>query len=345
VVALCTGLLTGLWYLPPVHVRVSAAAAVARAIGLPVPGIVGTSVTPRWVRLSPGLQGQLLLPPWPSPGVVLVPGAGRMGARDPRVLRLATALARTGRVVFVPQMDLRHRVFRSADLDRIVASVRSMERFPIVDGSVGIVGISTGGSFGLIAATDRRIASKVAFVGAFGAYLDLRHVIQGVTTHATIPHGRLERWTPDPQARGILVHQAEDLLPATERDDLARALEGMEAPSRLPRGADAMYEVLLNRDPRRAIALIDRLPAPILARLREFSPVSHVAKLRAPAAVMQSTRDSTVPPSEAVLLSERLHAPLYVLRHFTHVTPGSLITGLPDLWGATEFTAWVLRHG
>jgi pimeloyl-ACP methyl ester carboxylesterase len=242
-------------------------------------------------------------------------------------------------------MELRHRVFRRTDLDRIVNATLAVQRLPVVEGSVGIVGISTGGSFALIAATDRRIASRVAFVGVFGAYLDLRHVIQGVTTHATTPQGRIEQWTPDPRARGILVHEAEDLLPAKERDDLARVLQGLEPSHRLPAGARAMYRVLVNRDPRRALPLIDMLPTSVLARLREFSPDDYLQKLQAPVAILQSTKDPTVPPSEATLLSERLHAPLYVLRHFTHVTPGSVITGLPDLWGATEFTAWVLRHG
>jgi pimeloyl-ACP methyl ester carboxylesterase len=342
--ALSIAVLTGLWYLPPIHLRITAAAAVARAIGLPVPGPIGTSASYRWATLSPGLEGELLLPPWFSPGIVLVPGAARAGARDPRLLRVATALARTGRVVFVPQMDLRHRVFRRSDLDRIVEAVLAVRRLPVVDGSVGIVGISTGGSFALIAAADRRIASRVAFVGVFGAYLDLRHVIQGVTTLATTPQGRLEHWTPDPRARGILVHQAEDLL-GSSGDDLARALKGREAPSGLPPEALAMYRVLENRDPRRALSLIEELPSRVLARLGEFSPDDYLAKLRTPVAILQSTRDPTVPPSEATLLSERLHAPLYVLRHFTHVTPGSVIRGLPDLWGATEFTAWILQRG
>ena len=106
-----------------------------------------------------------------------------------------------------------------------------------------------------------------------------------------------------------------------------------------------MYRVLQNRDPRRALALVARLPAHVLARLREYSPLSYLRQLKAPVAVMQSTKDPTVPPSDATLLSRRLHAPLYVLRHFTHVTPGSVISGLSDLWGATEFTAWILQHG
>ena len=181
----------------------------------------------------------------------------------------------------------------------------------------------------------------MAFVAVFGAYLDLRHVIQGITTHATLPHGRLERWTPDPRARGILVHEAEELLPRAERAALSKALDGHERTSHLPPGALATFRVLRNRDPHRALPLIDRLPAQILARLREFSPLYYLSRLKASVAVMQSTKDPTVPPSEATLLSKRLHAPLYVLRHFTHVTPGSVITGLPDLWGALAVTVAV----
>src|SRR5256885_1622345 len=83
------------------------------------------------------------------------------------------------------------------------------DRFAVVAGLVGFVGISAGGSFALVAAAAPRIARSLGFVATFGAYFDLRHVIQGIPTHATIVHGRAVQWEPAPQAAGILRHQAE----------------------------------------------------------------------------------------------------------------------------------------
>jgi hypothetical protein len=337
--------LVGMWYVPPVHVRVTAALAVARAVGLPVPGMFGSSVSVRRLVVASDLVGNLYLPSWPAPGVVLVHGAARGGANDPRIERLASAIARTGRVVFVPQLELRFRVLSPDDIDRLVRSVLLLEQFPFVDGSVGLVGISDGGSFALIAAADPRIARSVGFVATFGAYFDLRDVIQGITTHATLADGRVVPWEPAPQAAGILRHQAERFLAPRDRAALEEAVAGSLPASSLPTPALAVFHVLENRDPRRAPALIDQLPANILGQIRAFSPSRYVGRIDAPVAVLQSLDDPAVPPSEANLLAHAFHAPEYVLTTFTHVTPGSILHGLPDLWRATSFTTWVLDHG
>ena len=335
----------GLWYVPPIHVRVESAIAVARAVGLPVPGVLGSRVSEHRFVAGPGLVGNLYLPSWPAPGVVLVHGAARGGANDPRIERLASAIARTGRVVFVPQLELRFRVLALGDIDRLVRSVVFLERFPFVDGSVGFVGISDGGSLALIAAADPRIAASVGFVATFGAYLDLRHVIQGITTQATTPNGTVVRWNPAPQAMGILRHQAERFLEPADRADLEAALAGSMPPTSLSADARAVYDVLANRDVRLALSLIDRLPPAILDDIRAFSPLTYSGRVEAPVAVLQSTDDPAVPPSEAALLAEAYHAPQYLLHTFTHVTPGSLFRGIPDLVRATSFTTWVLEHG
>jgi pimeloyl-ACP methyl ester carboxylesterase len=214
-----------------------------------------------------------------------------------------------------------------------------------VDGSVGFVEISDGGSFALVAAADPRIADSVGFVATFGAYLDLRHVIQGITTHATTSGGKVVPWDPAPQAMGILRHQAEQLMAQADRAALEAALEGTGEPATLPPRARAVYDVLQNHDPRRAFQLIDQLPPRIRRDVRFFSPISYVGRVRAPVAVLQSTHDPAVPPSEAAMLARAFHGPEYLLTHFTHVTPGSIVTGLPDLWRATSFTTWVLEHG
>jgi pimeloyl-ACP methyl ester carboxylesterase len=291
------------------------------------------------------MEGDLYVPVGTSPGIVLVHGAAPLGAHDPRIERLAEALARAGRVVLVPQLELRHRVFDASDIERLVAAERFLEGSPVVDGSVGYLGISYGGSFALVAAADPRIADRVGFVATFGAYLDIRHVIQGITTHATTPEGKVEAWEPAPQAAGILLNQSAKLLSLGDARALREALEGERPPEELSDEARAFYDVLSNRDPRRALELVARLPEDVLSRLDLFSPVHYLAAIRAPVAVMHSEFDPAVPPSEGRLLADTLRAPLFHLDRFRHVSPGELLSGLPDLWRATRFAAWVLARG
>lgn len=331
-------------FLPPVRLRLTGALIVLRGVGVGVPSLSGR-VASGPVDLEPGVTGNLYLPASRGPAIVLVPGAAPRGANDPRVKRLAHALALADRVVFVPQLDLRHRVFTEADIERLVRSVLALRRSGWVDGTVGFLGISYGGSFALIAASDRRIAEDLGFVATFGAYLDIRHVIQGITAHATTPNGQVEPWEPAPQADEILLNQARRLLPDEAAALLDQALAGQVSPEALPSDARAMYAVLTNRDPHRALELVDALPVRIVARLEAFSPAGSLDRIRAPVAVMHSTLDPAVPPSEARLLAERLDAPLFVLSSFRHVDLGSVLTGLPDLWRATGFATWMLKWG
>jgi hypothetical protein len=87
------------------------------------------------------------------------------------------------------------------------------------------------------------------------------------------------------------------------------------------------------------------MPASVLHLIQEFSPSRYIRKVEAPVAVLQARDDPAVPPSEAGLLAAAFHAPEYLLSTFTHVTPGGVIRGIPDLWRATSFATWVLNQG
>jgi dienelactone hydrolase len=345
VLAVVVGALVALAYLPPVAIRLQAAAVVAGSLGLPVPGVFRAPVVEGPWKLRPGLEGDLYVPIRPSPAIVLAHGAAPRGARDPRIVRLARAMAGAGRVVFVPQLELRNREFEPDDIGRLVDAVFALRQEEHVDGSVGLVGISYGGSYALIAAADPRIASGLGFVAVFGAYHDLRTVIQAVTTEATTPGGRVERWEPDPDAREILTSILLQYVPQQDREALVEALEGRASPETLTPAARSVHAVLANRDPHEALALVDRLPFDLLGVLYAASPARVIDLVQAPVAIMHSTFDPAVPPSEGRLLADRLDAPLYLLTSFRHVTPGDILRGLPDLSRATRFGVWILAHG
>ncbi|KWX05870.1 hypothetical protein TH66_00630 [Carbonactinospora thermoautotrophica] len=100
-------LTAGLASLPPVQARVKAATTTTEALGGEVPRPFTSSITHQTVTLD-GVTGDLYLPQGqnPAPAVVVLPGATPQGPRDPRVVRLAGALSRGKRAVFVPDLHL-----------------------------------------------------------------------------------------------------------------------------------------------------------------------------------------------------------------------------------------------
>src|SRR5207302_152277 len=143
-----------------------------------------------------------LYSPGSGPAIVLSPGAAPQGKDDPRLVEVARSLAGAHRRVFVPQLDLRHQTFEESDVTRLVESVEYLNRAS--GGPVGMVGVSYGGSFCLLAAEDPRIAATVDFVAVFGSFVRVVDVVQGITTGATTYRGRVVPWHTVPEARMIL---------------------------------------------------------------------------------------------------------------------------------------------
>lgn len=328
---------------PPLRARAKAVAVLARSIGAPFPRPFARRVTVRTVSPAPGLVGDLYASGG-GPPIVLSPGAGPRGKDDARLVRVARALAGAHRLVFVPQLDLRHARFEQSDVTRLVESVQYLRR--LAGAKVGMVGISYGGSFCLLAAEDRRVASIVAYVAVFGSFDRLIDVVQGVTTGATVYRGRVVPWRTVLRARTILERAAESLAPPAEREALASALSRGD-PTGLPPTEVPVYRLLTNRDPRRVAALARALPAAFRDALARFSPATHLRDLRAPLFVMQAADDPATPPTEAYLLRDTAPGTrLVVLRTFEHVTPPgkgtAILRRVPDLFGAWEFASWVL---
>ncbi|MBW3561313.1 MAG: hypothetical protein KY437_02335 [Actinobacteria bacterium] len=140
----------------------------ARALGL-----VGEVPTSGWrdVELADGVRGHRWDPPRAvtGPPVLLAAGVTPQGPDDPRVRRLAGALAAAGRAVFVPHMALSDRQLTTDDVDHLVTAIEALDD----GGGVVAVGFSFGGAYSLIAAADPGAARSLRAVASFGAYADL----------------------------------------------------------------------------------------------------------------------------------------------------------------------------
>lgn len=343
-VALAAAVVIGVASVPGVQARVKSLGVLLEGIGAGVPRPFAPPVVRRPLALE-GVDGDVYRPQGPAPAVVLIPGAARLGKDDPRVVRLARSIARAGRVVFVPRMALAERRFVESDLEALVAAVDGLHRSPFVEGTVSMLGISYGGSFGLVAAADPRIRDRLALVGAFGAYFDLVGVLQAVTTGVSIVDRRRVPWDGSPEARAVLEEAAPDLAPRAWRPGLARALAERD-PSELSPDGRALYEVLVNRDPERTRELVAKLSPEARSLLRTFSPASVASEIRAPVIAMHSMDDPAVPFAEAIRLSRALpEAELVVVRGFRHVdfsSAGGAGRAIGDLMAAWRFATWLI---
>jgi fermentation-respiration switch protein FrsA (DUF1100 family) len=343
-IAVAVAVVIGVGSTPAVQARVKSLGVLLEGIGAGVPRPFAPPLVRRPLAFD-GVEGDVYLPPGRRPAVVLIPGAARLGKDDPRVVRLARSIARAGRVVFVPSMALAERRFVESDLEALVAAVDELDRAPFTDGSVSMLGISYGGSFGLVAAADPRIRDRLAMVGVFGAYFDMVGVLQAVTTGVSIVDGRRVPWNGPPEARAVLEEAAPDLAPHASRPGLARALSERD-PSELSPDGRALYEVLVNRDPERTRELASQLSPEARSLLRRFSPASIASQIRAPVIAMHSKDDPAVPFAEAIRLSRALpEAELVVVRGFQHVdfsSAGGAGRAMGDLFAAWRFATWLI---
>lgn len=336
--------LVGIGFLPPVQARGKALVVLLEGIGGRPPRPFAAPALRRTVELD-GVTGHLYWPGRPAPAIVLVPGAATRGKDDPRAVRLARALAKAGRVVFVPDLVLTERRFVESDIDRLVRSVLALERSAAVDGGVAYLGISYGGSFAMVAAADPRLEGRLLQVAVFGAYFDLVGVLQAVTTGRSVVAGRSYDWRGPALARRILGESAAELLPPAQRGDLLSALEN-DDPDDLPPEARSLYELLVNRDPDRTAELVRELPGELQMLLQRFSPSTVADRIEAPVIAMHSLDDPAVPFAEVIRLHRALpEARIAVVRSFRHVDFGSVGgvgAALGDVSSAWRFATWLL---
>ena len=328
--------LLAVWLVPSLRARAKAVAVVADAAGVPFPRAFASSV--HVDRVEIGVDGDLYSPGPDAPAILFVPGAARLGTEDPRVVRAATAMAEAGRRVFVPELHLYDRTFREDDIDRIARAAVALAG----EGTIGVVGFSYGGSFSLLAAQDPEVREHLNFVAVFGAYFDLVHLVQGVTTGATILDGDVETFDTVPEAKTILVDAIARVSPEASEEEFRTAIDTGDA-GVLPPEARPVFELITNVDPQRVEGLVDELPAHYRDFLARFSPSHGIGAIDVPVLVLQARNDEATPWTEAMYLERHIEdARVLFLEHFSHVDPpglGGILLDAPDAW---RFVSWIL---
>lgn len=317
------------------------------------------------VDYRPGPDGgapelaELWLPSWASTdrqagAILLVLGVNNVGRNQTVVARVADALARTGLAVLVPDSRvLLEGRLEVGEIDGVVRAFDLLASRPEVDPQrVGIAGFSVGGSLALLAAADPRIAERVRFVNAFGAFGDASTYLASVSAHAYRDESGTEvSWTPSPLAREVYLRFMLDQVADTgDRRALDEALgEDVLAAARPPpdpelrasletAAARTIHDLLTAGSLADAERTIEALPPESRSFIDAISPVRHVDGLQADVYLMHDTADHHVPFVESRALASVMDEAGVLRAHsefrlFDHVQPDDVdfLAAAPEL--------------
>jgi dienelactone hydrolase len=271
-------------------------------------------------------------------GIILVHGVNETGKDDVRIVWLADMLARSGFTVLTPDfLGFKSLTLRTSDVEELVASIQYLagRSEDVAPDQVGLIGFSYGAGPTIIAAADRRVQDRVQFVVSFGGYYDLLNVITFITT-GHYDFGELRgRIIPNEYSRWIFLRYNLELIPTIrDREILQEIAEakaknpavdaGPLAAALGPEGR-AAYDLLVNREPDRVVALVAGLGPGVREQIRFLSPSRVIRDLRGRLFVVHSDPDDYMPKTEslrlAAALESRGNVHLTLLKAFDHVRP------------------------
>lgn len=273
------------------------------------------------VRFSVGGRehaGDLYLPGAGRPlaGAVLVPGAVPEGKDHPRLVGLATTLARARFSVLVPDLPgFRHLRIHPTDARDVADAFAWLAAQPDLApaGRAGFIAFSYGAGPALLAALENGVREQVRFVVGVGGYHDLVHAIRYFTTGYFETGAGWRYLEPAEYGKLVLVHSARPYLDAADADVLRAMAERRLA----DRGADlselaeqlgppgrALYSLAINRDPGRFAVLFSELPAAMGADIAALSlHDKDMGRLRARLVLLHGRDDNLIPWTESAALA------------------------------------------
>jgi hypothetical protein len=303
----------------------------------------GSTVTDRMDLYLPGNSPTDLTTPARYPTALLVLGINPLPLDDPRVVRFATAIARLGLVVAAPESDaLRASRLDPAEAGHLVEAFDVVAARPEVDANrIGIAAFSAGGAIALVAATDPRIASRIRWLNAFGAFGDAQTLLVESATRRIIVDGVEQPWKMGDLARQtflrVLVRLAVNDADGQRIHDRVQDIVLGDGPTSA--SFDPAFAATLSGDSlatyRLATAVDRSIASDAVASLSQekrdlldgISP-DHVASgLRAPIYLLHDESDTAVPFSQLAPLAAAIPPALLRrvsrFRFFDHVQPGA----------------------
>jgi dienelactone hydrolase len=353
--------------LPPVRTLVITVALVPEFIRLgPAPLSLATTEPTRTTTTygSPADRMDVYLPGGTSassrlPAVVLALGVHPQPIDHPDIAGLATAIARAGVAVSVPDSTaLRNLRVTPAEPGHLADAFMTLSSRAEVDAQrVGLAGFSAGASIALMAAADPRIVGSVGYVSAFGGYADAERLLVDVATRSSEMGSQVVSWQPDAGIRHDVLELALVALTAeSERAGLRELLAPVAAAEQPPDGpdpetlatldGDARATYLLFTAPNRAAAeeAIELLSAEMRQQLVGISPVTTATAIRAPVFLLHGAPDTAIPVAHAGLLYQAIGDEVRratIFGGFGHEQPGAGGLGLDDAGDVWELSLYL----
>jgi hypothetical protein len=298
----------------------------------------------RWTARGGERIADLYEPAQPAAAMVLAPGLGRAGRRDPRLTIFASALTRVGYRVLVPDVP-------SFQAQRVTAGDSAVFadalRHVLAEhgGSVAITAVSYAAGPAIIAALEPDVMPRVSAVAVIGGYYDTQAVVTFFTTgfFRETSDSRWQRRVPNAYGKWVFVlANAERIADPRDRTSLVamarRKLDDLHAgiddllPDLGPEGR-AVTDLLANDDPARVPGLIAALPPAVRDDLEALSLARRELGALRRLILIHGRDDAIIPYTESVALAraagERAH--LALLDSLAHADLGS-----GGLWDAVR---------
>ena len=275
-------------------------------------------------------------PPWPA--LVFVNGATPDGRTHPMVLRLSLALARSGQLVFIPDLPgIAGGELSPATLGAAIAYVRAAaDSAESRQSRIGLAGVSVGASLALLTAAEPGLAERVSVVACVAPYTDMANVMLLATTGTYRSGQRFEPYAvPAYLWVGLARSVTAILPPSPEIEALTAELRSVDPAAADPAATfrdrsfhelgdepAAVLALLTNRDPEQFDSLYAGLPAHVKATVTALSPLHAAPGLRAPVEIVTAPRDRYFPVAESrALVVATPRARLTVTSLLAHATP------------------------
>jgi hypothetical protein len=312
--------------------------------------------------IADGVPATLALPGWklPRPALVFVNGVTARGRAHPLVQRLAVAAARAGFVAIIPDPPgLATGELTQATVEGVVAaSVWLCERPETKGGRAGLTGVSLGTTVALLAAERRELAGCVSVVAGLAPFTSLPNAIRAATTGRFLDRGRPVAYSSSTfltlvVGRSVVANLLDDADRARLRPRLLVVSDDDPDPLAPLREVDRAtvaeetrlaLALLLNRDPSRFDELYAALPEPLLAEIRQLSPIEGVDGLSGiPIEIASAPRDTYFPLCETQALLDRLPTcRLTVTAALSHAIPAVRVDVVREVQSFAAFLARVL---
>jgi pimeloyl-ACP methyl ester carboxylesterase len=267
--------------------------------------------------------------------LVLVPGVTPEGKDDQRLIAFAETMSRAKFLVLVPDIaTLRDLRVGPGDVTAIADAVEHLSRQAAVS-EVGLVAISYSAGPALIAVLEERSRHRVSFLITIGGYYDIEAAAAFFTTghFRETPAQPWQRIEPNPRGKWVFLKsnldQIEDPRDRSLLREIAeRKLRDLKADighlaTQLGQQGQAVYALVVNRDPGRVSGLIAALPEGIRSDMARLSPKAYgLDTLAARLFLIHGRDDQIIPYTESLALraaAPEHQADLYIVRSLAHV--------------------------